>query len=126
MMKSMTVSTAALTSIVSGRLMCESFSEMAEAAEFLLGYPVWTHEFADKQTVERLEAAVLAQHPDMDIDLSEVTRDNVAEHKQRVIDQLGESREIVRGTGTREKGPVATLNDAFERVQTRPAQRESK
>lgn len=36
--------TAVIASLSSGVLLCE-FTDMHEAAEYLMGHPIWTHQF---------------------------------------------------------------------------------
>lgn len=110
-METKAFSVPALASITTGVLLANSFSDMHEAAEWLMGHPIWTHEFGSKDTFERMRARVLAQHPDLDIDASDVNRDNVEAFRARLVADLGESREIVKGDAEREAGPVETLID---------------
>jgi len=53
-----------LLSMTTGYLFCE-FSKMHEAAEFVMGHPIWSHEFGMRETVDKLRSAVLLQHPDL-------------------------------------------------------------
>lgn len=49
-----TFSLGAVLSLATGRLLCD-FSEMQALAEFLAQRPVWTHEFANRTTVDDLK-----------------------------------------------------------------------
>ena len=53
---------AALAGITTGILMTD-FSAVHEAAEQVMGHPVWTHQFP--ALAEQMRDAVLAQFPDM-------------------------------------------------------------
>lgn len=65
-----------LLSISSGRLLC-SFSDMHECVEFLVGEPVFTHQFAFKPFADEIAASILEQHPALRaFDASAVTREN--------------------------------------------------
>lgn len=52
----MTYQEAIIISCYTGYVCCE-FSDMHEAVEKKLGFPVWTHEFADKEIMEKIRAA---------------------------------------------------------------------
>ena len=52
--------TAVIASISTGVLMCE-FSKMQEAAEFLMGHPIWTHHFASKDLWREMQASIAQQ-----------------------------------------------------------------
>lgn len=56
---------AALATLTTGIVMVESFSAVHEAAEWLLGHPVWTHEFVVPEIKRALIDEVLRQFPDM-------------------------------------------------------------
>lgn len=57
-------STTAALSLVTGILLeKDGFDKMQELAEHLVGHPIWTHEFADKGLVHRLEELAYAQQP---------------------------------------------------------------
>ena len=50
--------TAVIASISSGVLLC-NFSEMHEAAEYLMGHQIWTHHFANKELWQEMDLAWL-------------------------------------------------------------------
>lgn len=52
----MTKKEAAIVSAYTGFMLGE-FSDMHEYAEKVIGCPIWTHQFADREVVERLKAA---------------------------------------------------------------------
>jgi hypothetical protein len=105
-------STPVLASLTGHKLMAESFSEVHEAAEFVVGHPIWTHEFADKSNVKAIRSAVLEQHPDLsEFDDSNVTPDNVAQRRQELIDEYGETRVLTKGDKRRLKHPIQTLTE---------------
>lgn len=55
--------TPVVLSLISGRLLCDSFGDLHALAERVDGGPIWTHEFASKGTFDRLRDAILRQHP---------------------------------------------------------------
>ena len=61
-------------------LMEGAMSPMHEAAEHILGHPVWTHEFADKAVWTKLREAIRQHHPHLPFgkpDDWKATRDEV-------------------------------------------------
>ena len=64
--------TEVVLSITTGVLMCD-FGQMQECCEFLMGMPIWTHQFAYGPLIEKLKSRVLKQHPQ----LSTVSADGV-------------------------------------------------
>lgn len=100
-----------LVSLVSGKLLCSDFSKVHECAEFVVGHPMWTHEFGSESAWRSLRTKVLAQHPELDVDCSSVNKENWSTFTSALIDRLGESREIVKGSDERTKDPIETLRD---------------
>ena len=104
------IDVATLVSITSGVLLVQPFSKVHEACEWILGHPVWTHELGSEKTVNRIKAAVLAQHPDLP---SEVKADR--NDWDRVADGLrdwyGATRDVAQGTNEREADPLTTLRE---------------
>lgn len=104
---------AILASITTGIMLVEhGFSSMHEAAEWIMGHPVWTHEFADKALWDRMGAAVLAQFPEMP-----VNKDDAKVDWQKVADDVraryGENVSVTRGSSERTTDPITTLIDAI-------------
>lgn len=101
----------ALAAFTTGILMSD-FSVVHEAAEWLTGHPVWTHEFP--MMSDRLKELALAQFPDMPTAVDggwEATRDAVR-------DRYGETVEVKRGSDHREVGPVTTAELALAKEPT--------
>jgi hypothetical protein len=90
--------TAVIASISTGVLLCE-FSKMHEAAEFLMGHPIWTHHFADKGLWQEMQKTILEQCPGMWTELGGVTKDNYQEHVKRLEGKFGPTVKIRRGGG---------------------------
>ena len=90
-------STAALLSITTGILL-EDFSLVHEAAEFVLGQPIMTHQFGSKKVVNALKSAVLEQHPDLHPELGNgIDKSNWKEKVEVLIQELGEKRIVKKG-----------------------------
>ena len=54
---------AAIATLCSGISLCE-FGKIHEAAEFLMGHPIFTHHFASKELWRDMQRTILAQHPE--------------------------------------------------------------
>ncbi len=94
----------ALASISTGIMLMENgFSAIHEAAEWLLGHPVWTHELPD--CWPRMRKCVLEQFPDMPVEKPADFRKLAAEIKARYGDKV----EVKRGTYERSAGPIDTF-----------------
>lgn len=90
--------TAAIASLSCGVLLC-SFGEMHEAAEYLMGHPIWTHHFASKDLWKEMQKTILEQCPGMPINAPGITNDNWPEFKAKLEADLGEVVTIRKGSG---------------------------
>lgn len=100
----------ALASITTGIALVEGFRGVAEAFEHVMGHPVWTHEmpmFAD-----RAKHLILAQFPNMPVDVGADFRDCMAMVRKR----FGETVSVARGSDVRAADPVTTLEMARHRA----------
>lgn len=100
---------AALASITTGILMAD-FSAVHEAAEWLIGHPVWTHELP--ALADRLASLAIAQFPDLPTSVETTwqdTRDAVRIH-------YGDTVTVERGADQRISDPVTTLQSAISRA----------
>lgn len=89
---------AVIASISTGVLLCP-FGEMHEAAEYLMGHPIWTHHFGSKDLLQEMQQTILAQCPGMPIDAPGITKDNWPEFKAKLEGELGEVVKIRKGGG---------------------------
>jgi hypothetical protein len=103
-------STAALASITSGILLCK-FGDMHEAAEFVMGHPIWTHHFASKQLNDDMRKTLLAQHPGLPIDIEGVTAENYLEHVAALEAKLGKTLSVTKGSGSTATLPTDGIPD---------------
>lgn len=86
-----------LLSMTTGKMLC-NFSDMHEAAELILGHPVWTHEFADRNLCDKIKARVLAQHPDLaDLTADGVNGKNWLDWLGKAIKKYGRERTLIGG-----------------------------
>lgn len=54
--------TAVIASLTTGVLLCE-FSKMHEAAEYVMGHPIWTHHFADEALNRAMRHKIMRPPP---------------------------------------------------------------
>jgi len=73
---------------------------MHEAAEYLMGHPIWTHHFASKDLSADMRKKVLEQCPDMPTELPGVTSDNYSERLVEIEASLGATVVIRKGDGS--------------------------
>ena len=90
--------TAVIASISSGILMC-NFGDMQEAAEYLMGHPIWTHHFADKGLWQEMQQTIAEQCPGMPTEIEGVTKDNYQESVATLCAELGPTVRIRKGGG---------------------------
>lgn len=92
--------TEVIASISTGVLLC-NFSDLHEAAEYLMGHPIWTHQFADKELTEAMRATIAEQCPGMPgREFAEaVTKENWQERRDSIISDIGPRVRIRRGCG---------------------------
>ena len=104
--------TAVIASISSGVLLCEKFSDMQEAAEFLMGHPIWTHHFASKELWSEMQRTVLEQCPGMPT--GGITKDNWREEATRLAQELGPTVKIRKGGGLTAMLPTDGIPDPLK------------
>ena len=104
-MESKSFSTASLASLSSGMLLC-NFGDMHEAAEYLMGHPIWSHEFASKPMWELMKSKLLEQHPGLPRDAEGVT--DWQAFLAATCAALGESLTITKGEEHRSADPITT------------------
>lgn len=96
-------STEAIASLSSGMLMCR-FSDMHDAAEYLMGHSIWTHHFADKALWQSMRDKILAQHPTMPID--GITKENWEAKRDALLTDFGPTVTITKGDGRTAMSPL--------------------
>jgi len=102
--------TAVVASISTGVLLCK-FSDMHEAAEYLMGHSIWTHQFGSKEFHDEMRRAVLEQCPGMPIDAPGITKDNWPEFKAKLEGELGAVVKIRKGGGLTAMLPTDGIPD---------------
>ncbi len=102
--------TAVIASLSTGILLCD-FNAMHEAAEFVMGHPIWTHHFASKELTQKMRKAVIAQHPDMPTALDGVTKENYKQHVEALEAKFGSTLPILGGDGRTAMSPLDGIPD---------------
>lgn len=103
--------TAVIASLSSGTLLCD-FGTMQEAAQYLMGHPIWTHHFADKALWERMKAAIAEQCPGMPTsEIDGVTKDNYLNKVREIEAELGPVVTIREGSGIGAMHPLEGIPD---------------
>lgn len=90
--------TAVIASLSSGVLLCK-FGEMHEAAEYLMGHPIWTHHFASKDLWQEMQRTILEQCPGMPTELEGVTHGNFQQKVTEIEAVIGKTVRIRKGGG---------------------------
>jgi len=102
--------TAVIASLSTGVLLCD-FGAMQEAAEYLMGHPIWTHHFADKQLCGEMRKSIVAQCPGMPTEIVGVTSDNYLEKLAGVELAIGKTVRIRKGNGLTAMLPTDGIPD---------------
>lgn len=101
---------AVIASISTGILLCK-LSDMHEAAEYLMGHPIWTHHFADKMLVGEMRRAIQEQCPGMVTEAPGINKDNWKEFAARLEADLGKLVTIRKGGGLTAMLPTDGIPD---------------
>lgn len=102
--------TAVIASLSSGVTLAP-FSEIHGAAEFLMGHPIWTHHFAQKQLWEEMQRTVLEQCPGMPTDTPGVDATNYKEFVTKLEAEFGPNVKIRKGGGLTAMLPTDGIPD---------------
>jgi hypothetical protein len=102
--------TAVIASLSSGILLCK-FGDMHEAAEYLMGHPIWTHHFADKNLWSEMQKTITEQCPGMPTDLPDVTKDNWENKRVALEAEFGATVKIRKGSGLTAMLPTDGIPD---------------
>lgn len=105
--------TAVIASLSSGINLC-SFNEMHNAAEYLMGHPIWTHHFASKDLWQDMQRTVLAQCPGMPTKLPGITKGNYQECIADLELKFGKTTKIRKGSGLTAMLPTDGIPDIFK------------
>lgn len=101
---------AVIASISTGILLCK-FNEMQEAAEFLMGHPIWTHQFGDRTFVDEMSRTITEQCPGMVTEAPGIDGSNWKEFAAKLEADLGKMVTIRKGGGLTAMLPTDGLPD---------------
>lgn len=102
--------TAVIASLSSGVLLCE-FSKVHEAAEYLMGHPIWTHHFASEDLWGAMRRKILEQCPGLPTELAGVTASNYGERLAQIEGEIGSAVIIRKGDGETAMHPLDGIPD---------------
>ncbi len=91
--------TAVIATLSSGILLCEKFSAVHEAAQFLMGHLIWTHHFANRAFQREMQQTILEQCPGMPTELPDVTPTNYKAKVAELEAAIGKTVRIRKGSG---------------------------
>lgn len=101
---------AVIASISTGIVLCK-FSDMHEAAEYLMGHPIWTHQFADRTLVDEMKRAIAEQCPGMVTEARGIDSTNWQEFVAKLEADLGKTVRIRKGSGLTAMLPTDGIPD---------------
>jgi hypothetical protein len=103
--------TAVIASLSCGMLLCK-FSDMHEAAEYLMGHSIWTHHFANKTLWSEMQKTIAAQCPGMPMSEPEgVGKDNYLDYITKLESEFGKTVTIHKGGGLTAMLPTDGIPD---------------
>ena len=90
------ISTRAMASVSTGVLLC-NFSEMAEAVEWLLGHPIWTHQYP--ALADDMKRRALEECPALPTEAAGVDASNWQQFAEAVEISIGKTVSVRKGGG---------------------------
>ena len=101
-----------IASLSTGIVLCEGgFGKMHEAAEYLMGHPVWTHHFANKELWAEMQKTILEQCPGMPTSAEGVDAANYKEFAAKLEAEVGKTVKIRKGGGLTAMLPTDGIPD---------------
>lgn len=96
-------------SLTTGLLLCK-FGDLHEAAEFIAGHSIWTHEFADKGLWNQLKQSVFAQCPELKkLAVKKMEPENVPVFVEDLRTAFGPAVALTEGNAERTEHPLESL-----------------
>lgn len=102
--------TAVIASISTDVLLCK-FGDMHEAAEYLMGHPIWTHHFASKELNDEMRRTIAEQCPGMPTEIEGVTSENYLTKLADIEAEIGKTVTIRKGGGLTAMLPTDGIPD---------------
>jgi hypothetical protein len=88
-----------------------NFRDIHECAEWVVGHPIWTHEFAEKSLSDRLRKAIYAQHPQLEtIDIKGMKPQEVEDAVEKLRLLFGPTLTLTKGSSERTESPIESLS----------------
>lgn len=111
--------TPVIASIATGVLL-SGFGAMQEAAEFLMGHPIWTHHFADKALWCEMQRTIAEQCPGMPTAAPEnISGDNWQDYVAQLVAELGPVVRIRKGSGLTAMLPTDGIPDHVKIIEVK-------
>lgn len=102
--------TAVIASLSTGVSLC-AFSEIHEAASYMMGWPIFTHHLADKELWSDIQQTIAAQCPSMPTELPGTTAENYLDKLAEIEAEIGKTVTIRKGSGLTAMRPTDGIPD---------------
>jgi hypothetical protein len=99
--------TASVLTLIDG-IVYEEFGKVCELAEWVMGHPIWTHEYADRDLAARIKSALVKQHPKL-ADFAKGSEEHWKDALARAEKTYGKTLLITKGDEERMEGPLTSL-----------------
>jgi hypothetical protein len=104
--------TAVLVSLSTGISLC-TFSDFHEAAEYLMGHPIWTHQLP--KLADAIKRAIVEQYPNVPTKIEGVvTKDNYLQKIAEIESEIGTTLKIRKGSGLTAMLPTDGIPDRLK------------
>lgn len=108
--------TLAVATLTTGICLVEGFAGVGEAANWIMGHLVWTHELGP--ACERIREIVKARYPDFPMELGDGA--DWQKVREDVLDRYGAEIAFERGSEVRTASPEDTLPPGIEVIVVDP------
>ena len=106
--------TAVIASLSSGVMLCEKFSAMHEAAEFIMGHPIFTHHFANENLWREMQQTISAQCPGMPMTEDGIDKSNYKMKLAEIEAEVGKTVRMRKGGGLTAMLPTDGIPDRLK------------
>ena len=102
---------SAILSLSTGVVFTE-FNKIHELAEWLMGYPIWTHEFASKDLFTKFRSRILEQYPQLSTETGDdIDKTNWKSYLEDCEFVFGKELNIIQGNEDRTTSPLEILQE---------------
>jgi hypothetical protein len=105
--------TAVIATLTTGIVLAD-WSQCREAAEFVMGHPIWTHQYPS--IADDMRRTILAQHPTMPTDAPDIDKTNWETLRDKIVADLGPTVTIRKGSGLTAMLPTDAIPDHVETI----------